>query len=191
MAAQKIMLIRHGEKEDASPPFCVNGDGIHDKHSLSVRGWQRAGALVPFFGRPWATGIARPAILYGSRVAGEGVHVAGEDVTKSLRPQQTLTPLSGALGISINTDWSVGEEPQLVAAIKAETGIVLVAWEHKHIPLIARALSSDAPDRWPHGDRFDLVWVLDTIVGSGMYSFREIHQGLLAGDDQGNAGFWG
>jgi broad specificity phosphatase PhoE len=182
MAAQKIMLIRHGEKEDASPPFCVNGDGIHDKHSLSVRGWQRAGALVPFFGRPWATGIATPSMLYGSRAASEGVRVAGEDLTKSLRPQQTLTPLSAALGIPINTDWSVGEEPHLVAAIKNATGVVLVAWEHRHIPLIARALSSDAPDRWPHGDRFDLVWVLDTIVGSGLYSFREIHQNLLAGD---------
>jgi broad specificity phosphatase PhoE len=183
MAAQKIMLIRHGEKQIVPPPLSVNVDGIHDKHSLSIRGWQRAGALVPFFRKPWATGIATPTVLFGSRVtAGDGVHVEGEDVTKSLRPQQTLTPLAEALGVTLNTDWSVGEEPQLVAAIKNATGIVLVAWEHKHIPLIARALSSDAPDHWPHGDRFDLVWVLDTIVGSGLYSFREIHQNLLAGD---------
>ena len=175
MAAQKIMLIRHGEKQIVPPPLSVNVDGIHDKHSLSIRGWQRAGALVPFFRKPWATGIATPTVSFGSRVA------PGDD-EKSRRPQQTLTPLSEAIGIQIITDWEVGQEPQLVGAIKAATGVVLVAWEHKHIPLIAQALSREAPDRWPPGDRFDLVWVLDTIVGSGMYSFREIHQDLLAGD---------
>jgi hypothetical protein len=184
MAAEKIMLIRHGEKQLVPPPFGVTVDGIQNKHSLSPRGWQRAGALVPFFRRPWLTGIAMPTVLYASRVtAGDaGILVHGEDVTKSLRPQQTLAPLSEISGIKIITDWSVGQEPQLVDAINASVGIVLVAWEHKHIPLIAGALSSNAPPAWPAGGRFDLVWVLDPIAGSGKYSFKEVQEDLLSGD---------
>jgi len=185
VAAEKIMLIRHGEKQVDPPPFGVKVDGVQNKHSLIVRGWQRAGALVPFFRTPWITGIATPTVLYASRVtAGDkGFLVEGEDVTKSLRPQQTLTPLSEVIGTKIITDWGVGEEPQLVDAINAGAGIVLVSWEHKHIPLIAGALSSYAPAAWPAGGPFDLVWVLDPIVGSGKYSFREVRQNLLSGDD--------
>ena len=78
----------------------------------------------------------------------------------------------------------MGQERQLVAAINASVGIVLVAWEHKHIPLIAEALSRDAPAAWPAGGRFDLVWVLDPIAGSGTYSFKQVQQDLLSGDDR-------
>jgi hypothetical protein len=186
MAAEKIMLIRHGEKQLVPPPFGVTVDGVQNKHSLTPRGWQRAGALVPFFRRPWATGIATPTVLYASRVTtgDAGVIVGGEDVSKSLRPQQTLTPLSEIIGVKIITDWTVGQEPQLVAAINAGVGIVLVAWEHKHIPLIAGALSSDAPAAWPAGGTFDVVWLLDRIAGSGKYSFAEVQQDLLSGDDR-------
>jgi hypothetical protein len=185
VAAEKIMLIRHGEKQVVPPPFGVKVDGTQNKHSLTVHGWQRAGALVPFFRTPWITAIATPTVLYASRVtAGDsGFLVDGEDVTKSRRPQQTLAPLSEVIRTKIITDWGVGQEPQLVAAINAGAGIVLVAWEHKHIPLIAGALSSDAPAAWPAGAPFDLVWVLDPIVGSGKYSFKEVRQNLLSGDD--------
>jgi hypothetical protein len=186
MAAKKIMLIRHGEKQVVPPPFGVNVNGIQHKHSLSVRGWQRVGALVPFFRTPWITDIATPTVLYASRVTADdaaGVFVEGDDVTKSLRPQQTVTPLSEVIGAKIVTDWTVGQETQLVGAINAGVGIVLVAWEHKHIPLIAGALSSDAPADWPPGGPFDLVWVFDPIAGSANYSFKEIKQNLLSGDD--------
>jgi len=181
MPAQKIILIRHGEKQVVPPPFGVTEDGDQDKHSLSVRGWERAGALVPFFRSPWASGILTPSARYASNVSSQKTLVDGEDVAKSLRPQQTLTPLSLALSLDINIDWTVGQEAQLADAISANSGIVLVAWEHKHIPLIASALSDQAPTSWPGGDRFDIVWVLDPIA-SGKYSFRQISQSLLGGD---------
>ena len=59
MPPRKLMLIRHGEKEPDSgpPPYGVNAEGRQDPHSLSPRGWQRAGALVSFFDDAWARGI--------------------------------------------------------------------------------------------------------------------------------------
>jgi hypothetical protein len=52
MAPSRIMFIRHAEKPHKPP--CDNDDGVKktgekDNESLTVRGWQRAGALVHFF----------------------------------------------------------------------------------------------------------------------------------------------
>ena len=49
MPAQKIMIIRHAEKPEHHGPRGVDENGDEDKKSLTVRGWQRAGALVQFF----------------------------------------------------------------------------------------------------------------------------------------------
>ncbi len=179
MPPAKIMLVRHAEKEVVPPPFGIDAAGEKDKHSLDVRGWQRAGALVPFFRTPQKDGIATPSALYAAAVSDQDRFVDGENVAKSLRPQETLAPLALALGCAIVVDWSVGQEAQLVNALRAESGVVLVAWEHKHIPAIAGAFTGNAPASWP-GDRFDVVWVLDAL-GAG-YAFRETSQGLLGGD---------
>ena len=49
-----IMIVRHAEKPtEANGQRGVRPDGGHDEHSLNVRGWVRAGALVGlFFGLP-------------------------------------------------------------------------------------------------------------------------------------------
>ena len=45
--ASQIMLIRHGEKPPhAPPPHGVSAHGERDTESITVRGWQRAGALA-------------------------------------------------------------------------------------------------------------------------------------------------
>jgi hypothetical protein len=50
MSARKIMIIRHAEKPDPSANIVgVTEGGDVDKDDLTVRGWQRAGALVRFF----------------------------------------------------------------------------------------------------------------------------------------------
>jgi broad specificity phosphatase PhoE len=179
------MLIRHGEKQPDSgpPPYGVNADGQQDEHSLSTRGWQRAGALVKFFVEPRADGIEPPEAVYASKVGPTVLIADGHDISKSLRPQQTVMPLVDAIGPKdgLQTPFAVGEEAQLVQAVTELDGdVVLIAWEHHHIPLIAAAFSSDSPGSWP-GSRFDLVWVL-TRKKRGSYRFDQVCQSLLGGD---------
>src|ERR1700743_2749207 len=52
VAPQRVMFIRHAEKPPGVPPYDgagVDAKGKKDKESLTVRGWQRAGALAKFF----------------------------------------------------------------------------------------------------------------------------------------------
>ena len=45
-----ILLIRHAEKPDGSgKPYGITIDGERSNGSLTVRGWNRAGALVELF----------------------------------------------------------------------------------------------------------------------------------------------
>jgi hypothetical protein len=65
--------------------------------------------------------------------------------------------------------------------VLAQTGTVLLVWEHKEIAPLA-ALIPDAPKipkRWPD-DRFDIVWIFDrTATG---WTFSQQPQLLLSGD---------
>ena len=97
MATGKIMVIRHAEKPDGNGG--VMADGSANPEALTPAGWQRAGALVGLFVPPAGhfadTRLATPRTIYAS---GLGHH------SKSLRPQQTVTPLAAKLGLRINTD---------------------------------------------------------------------------------------
>jgi broad specificity phosphatase PhoE len=171
-----VMLVRHAEKQpDDPPPFGINEDGSADKHSLTARGWQRAGALVEFFASP-SLPIVSPDVIYATAV--DTSESVGDD-SKSLRPQETVTPLARRLGLSLKAPFVVGQEAALAKKIESQTGFVLVAWEHKHIPLIAAALKAKTPTAWPE-DRFDLVWLLTR--GDRGYKFRAVPQLLLDGD---------
>ncbi len=180
-APEKIMIVRHAEKPDEPKIGGVKADGAKDGRSLSVRGWQRAGALVPFFTRPWATGIDVPTHVYAAK--SDADH--DDDGSHSLRPLETVTPLADVLltcepSFSVNADFAVGQENALLGHIQARAGIVLIVWEHHHIPRIGAALASDVPSKWP-GDRFDLVWVF-LRGGADSYIFSQVPQFLLAGD---------
>ena len=73
---------------------------------------------------------------------------------------------------------------ELVGTIRGADGHVLVAWEHKRIPLIANRLVGDpaiVPQVWPD-DRFDLVWVFEPASTLGTFRLRQVPQLLLAGD---------
>src|SRR5580658_1998007 len=178
------MLIRHAEKPDGTAQGVdVNGNG--GKEFLVVRGWQRAGALVGLFApasdqsrRP---GIDRPQALFASGpVSGKDKKAGGG--SKSDRPEQTITPLSQALGVPIDLSSAEGEERQVAAAALALSGVVLIAWQHESIPAIADAIlgkTGIVPSKWP-GDRFDVVWVFD-LQPNGKYSFSQVPQLLLAG----------
>ena len=74
MTASKIMIIRHAEKpDDAGTVFGVTIEGHQDPEELTVRGWQRAGALATFFAPPDAhfrdQRIEKPVTIFAGRVA--------------------------------------------------------------------------------------------------------------------------
>lgn len=163
------MVIRHGEKpSDDGSVRGVDVAGSPNSFELSVRGWQRAGALAGFF-----AAIEEPAFLFAPGVTEEA---------PSVRAEHTLVPLAERLGKSISTEFSKGDEVALVSAIAELPGAVLVAWEHKAIVDIGNALmgaTDRTPQAWPE-DRFDIVWVFER-EESG-WRFRQVPQLLLGGD---------
>lgn len=174
----RIMIIRHAEKP--SEDGIVRGvavHGHHDKHALCVRGWQRAGALVRFFaprGDQPNPLIATPRSIFAS---------GATEWSPSLRSQHTVEPLANELGIAIDVAHAEGDEDQLAQAVLAAPAPVLVAWHHKHIPLLVRALVGGeplCPRHWPD-ERFDLVWVLER-QADGTWHFDQVPQCLLPED---------
>ena len=175
----RIMIIRHAEKPtDDGAIRGVSEHGVHDRHALSVRGWQRAGALVRFFAPPGETGtaehIATPSTIIASAATLE---------SPSVRSRQTVAPLADELGVPVTSDHTKGEELALATAALAQPSPVLIAWHHKQIPRLARAITGeeiDCPAHWPD-ERFDLVWVLEQNP-TGEWKFHQIPQRLLPND---------
>jgi hypothetical protein len=182
--AQRIMIIRHAEKPDVDSKGKHHGvrpDGVKSEESLTVRGWQRAGAISLLFGSvevAQSRGLSVPQHLYAS-----DPEKAGKAGSNSLRPQQTLTPLAKRLELVISANWLTGQEAELCRDALAKPGTSLISWEHELIPAIAAAIpGGDIPQTRTWDDaRFDLVWVFD-LLPNGTYGFKEFHQALLSGD---------
>jgi hypothetical protein len=175
---KKIMIIRHAEKpagEDAG----VSINGSEDPEDLTVRGWQRSGALVGLFAAavaPAAQGrLARPAFVFAS---GTAKHA------KSLRPQHTVAALTRRLGQELIVTHVKGAEAELVPDVLTKGTPVLISWQHELIPEIVNRIvgnNTTCPQTWPD-DRFDLVWVLDQNSAEQDWHFAQVPQNLLPGD---------
>ena len=178
---QVIYLIRHGEKPDASgkPPLGVDPDGRHDVHSLTPRGWQRAGALATLFG------TARPELARPDHLVAPDY--GGPKQSALHRANQTLSALAQKLGLQLEEPYAVGDEAKLATHLTGRPGVTLVAWEHQHIPDIARHLplapGTVLPQAWPD-DRFDVVWRFERDLSAPdlRYRFSQVPQLLLGGD---------
>jgi broad specificity phosphatase PhoE len=175
MGPSKIMIIRHAEKPVAGKVEGIRARGELDAASLTVLGWQRAGALVRFFERPESTHIVRPDHLFA-------VRFDLSDVGSSRRAKQTLRPLSNALGIAINDRFGKEQEDKLIQSLQPLSGIVLIAWSHENIPKLVAAMGAEdmTPREWPD-DRFDVVWVFER-TPQRTTRFTQVAQRLLAGD---------
>ena len=172
-APAQVIIIRHGEKQEYG-------------NQLSEKGYKRADALVNFF-------LSVPEVNeYGSPVAIYAAAPKNED--SSIRSIQTVTPLARALNITINTGFTRGQAHKLVRDIMENpryTGrMVLISWQHGHIPDIVRELAEYSPygpaaqlalpAEWPEA-RFDRAWIIDLYRGR-VTSFKDIPQRLLPGD---------
>ena len=126
MSALTVPGIRHAEKPDErdadlGPGLTVKGE----KHSLVVRGRQRAGAWAVLFGaRIGRPDFPAPNIVYAANPDPSSSH----DGSHGRRPFETIPPLCSRL-----TTYGVGDDVELAKAVQQLAGVVLICWEHKHI----------------------------------------------------------
>ena len=159
------MFVRHAEKPaHKSAPYGVNKHGEPDDHSLSPRGWSRAGALAALFSHaPLQShgGLTRPTRMFATGPSHQ---------TKSHREIDTANPTAERLDVTLETKFTHGEEPQLAKEILTSAEPTLVVWHHGELPHLLsqfKIINSDGvPSAWPE-DRFDLVWVLQREPGAG------------------------
>ena len=176
----KIMIIRHAEKhQHGSHDRGVSEDGRPAHHELTVRGWQRAGALVHLFappgGLPDGSRIQTPRSIFASDPTRD---------SPSLRAMHTAGPLAAALGIPVNHAYAEEEEAALAAVVIAAPSPALIVWHHAAIPRLVMEIAGKLPGcpvHWPD-DRFDLIWILERNAPRAGWSFSQVSQRLLPGD---------
>ncbi|KQV88024.1 MULTISPECIES: hypothetical protein [unclassified Roseateles] len=171
-----IMLIRHAEKphgEDGG----VDESGRDDPNSLSVQGWRRAGALVPYFSalaeRLHPQVLERPQHILAARPT--AMH-------PSTRPYDTVEGLADRLGVAVDERWSDHDPVDKLAwHLRSLDAPVLVCWRHDDLPKLAKAITTvdEVPENWP-SERFDLTWSFR--CQAGRWLFQQVPQLLLAGD---------
>lgn len=165
-----IVFIRHGEKPS-------NGLG-----QLNCRGLNRSLALpavlTRLFGKP-------------DRIIAPDPSRQKEDDGKSyayVRPLATIEPTAIANGLPVETSIGYDDVKELVTALhrtEHPDRVTLVAWEHKKLVKVARALmeaEGGDPDDIPKwsGDDFDSLYVLDFPGNGEKPQFKHITQGLSA-----------
>jgi len=183
---EAIYIIRHGEKPEEAAPSNharsgVDYHGNQNEHSLLPRGWQRSGALAALFD-PTA-GPRRPGLRVPRVLVSPDYGHAGKNAEH--RTHQTVHAISDRLGVAITAEFGKGQEQKLAAAVlDSGPGVVLICWEHGHIPVLASALplvpGTVIPKTWPD-DRYDVIWTF-TLEGDARYAFGQVPQLLLSGD---------
>lgn len=185
-----VVMIRHGEKQVKD--YVEKKGKKKPKYTayLSVKGWMRAYALVPFFteepddGPAWQSinlpsVFGRPDFIFAS-----GPAKAGD----SLRPVETVTPLAKILGKEVISSFTAPEYSELAKYImndpKFNGSYIVISFEHHHIPLLAKAMGiKQAPKTW--GDVFDRAWVTEFDQQTReVASFHNYPQRLLYGDSK-------
>jgi hypothetical protein len=172
MPPTTILLIRHAEKPDASRD--IRGVDIHGHDNpaeLSVTGWQRSGALPRLLSPAQAAEmLPKPDVIF-----------AGASHPRSARPVRTVELLAQTLGLPLRDSNGSDDVEELVGAVRACDGVVMVCWRHESIAVIARAFVGDTPQvpEWD-AQRFDVVWVLSP--SGGGWTLRQRPQLLLPGD---------
>ena len=178
-----IYLIRHGEKPPKiPPPHGLTAAGEHDDdHSLTIRGWQRAGALMTLFApvdQQFRAGFAHPDRL----VAPKYTDAPAVDE----RTHQTIDVIRQQTGYTVEMPCKVAEKDDKLKAVgrtlATYTGVTLVCWEHDDLQPIAQGVAPNADIPPWDGDRFDMVWVFTSDTGPDGFDFTQIPQLLLPGD---------
>jgi hypothetical protein len=132
----KVVMIRHGEKNDATG-------------NLSCQGMNRA--------------LMLPKVLNAKFPKVEHIFVPSLNdgkMTDHARMFQTVTPFAVQNGLAINTNYKVSKDSAIAKEVMSKKGVVLLVWEHGNIPGIAKALGVQRKDlHWGSKD-FDSIWIV-------------------------------
>ncbi len=131
LARATVLIIRHAEEPD-------DGDG------LSTVGETHANNYVSYFENyrvPGAEPIPLSALF------------AAANSSSSHRPVLTLTPLSLATGLPIDSQFKDDDYAKLADALKSTDHgrYIVVCWHHGNIPNLIRALGGDPDELLPNG----------------------------------------
>lgn len=182
MDARTLLIIRHAEKPASPNDPGLDEHGVPDERSLTLRGWQRAGAWSALLGARLGGDLyPAPARIYAADPARALVGRA------SRRMLQTVLPLAARLGIEPVTRFAKGEELSLAEELLGLSGVALVCWQHRLMPeaLLPALLGGERVDQQPAAwdqDRFDLLLRLDRGGPERPWSLRQLFPRLLAGD---------
>ena len=141
----RIILIRHGEKPD-------KGD------NLSCQGFNRS--------------LQLPKILYSRFGIPNDIYVPAPGLgkaTKNSRMLETIIPFAVKYNLQINTSFDVDAVSPLAQELKTKTGTILIVWEHKELPDIAKNLGINSELKWKSDD-FDTIWIIDIRNGTASIS---------------------
>lgn len=138
-----VLIIRHAEKPEVG-------------RELNARGEQRAAAYADYFD---------PLTLSGQTLTPQRL-IATADSAQSIRPRQTLIPLSQRLQLPIEQPFANNDVDKLVNQLRAsnQANTVLIAWHHGHINKLIAAFGGNGPaligqPKWPV-DVYDWLIVL-------------------------------
>jgi len=172
MTSARILLMRHAEK---------TGDPM-DPH-LSQDGYARAAKLADYI--PATFGI--PRFLIATSIS-----------THSVRPIETLDPLSAKLGISVDATYADQDYGALASQLISESRyadagtLIVICWHHGNIPALGQALGLKQSDyaflpemnghanpqgngnKW-NAAEFNKFWILDYAAAGGV-RFQSVDQ---------------
>jgi hypothetical protein len=160
-----VLIIRHAEK----PPE-------KSAHSLSIKGQERAMAIVPLFTQtPELIYQGLPTALFATKTA------PGEISQRTL---DTITPLSNYLRVLTDAHYAKSDYADLAQEVlsnrKYQKKTVLICWDHEYISRLAAALGVyPEPPKWPE-NVFDRVFIIT--YNKGQASLVNMPQRLLFGD---------
>lgn len=139
----KVVIIRHGEKPDS-------GD------NLSCMGFNRA--------------LQLPGVIYKKHIVPEYTYVPSVGIgssTRHARMFQTVIPLTVKYNLTVNSKFAVKDYKKVSADVLLKKGTVLIVWEHKAIPKLARHLGVEDPPSWKSKD-FDGIWIITYQEGKAL-----------------------
>jgi hypothetical protein len=138
-----VELRHHGPPLPQTVLLIRHGEKPAKGNDLSKRGEQRAACL---------------AVRYGTSNIS---HLFAYTDHPSHRPVETITPLSKALNVSIDTSIGRDDFMELAQSVSklSENATALVCWEHDALHDVAKALGVHGPPDYPSSE-FDEVWTV-------------------------------